>query len=87
MYRTLDSIEAGRLVTQEEAHLVTRLEQLQAIRKRISRAARLRRAQDVAAIHENRMLIRDCIHRLRMAREGVAAPFLGLGQRVDGRGR
>lgn len=86
MYRTLDSIEAGRRVTPEEAHLVARLEQLLAIRKRSVRAARLRRAQDMAAVQENRMLIRDCINKLRMAREGVAAPFLGLGQREGWRG-
>jgi hypothetical protein len=73
-------------VTLEEARLVASLEQLLAIRNRAVRAARFRRAQDIAAVQENRMLIRDSINKLRMAREGVAAPFLGLGQREDWRG-
>lgn len=83
MHRTLDSIEAGTLVTPEEAHLVARLEQLLAIRRRTVRTARFRRAQDVASVQENRLLIRDCINKLRMVRKGVPAPFLGLGKREE----
>jgi hypothetical protein len=73
-------VQGARFVNPEESHLHGRLSALLALRRRYIVETRIGVA-GVGMAQENRRMIRDCITRLRQARAGVPALFLGLGQR------
>jgi hypothetical protein len=73
------SVLAQGVVSAEEAQQLRRLRGLLSIRGHDLRAHPRKREMRVTL--ENRMLIRDCITRVRQARAGVTSPWMGLGQR------
>ena len=71
---------SGTPVSLEEAHLVRLLNGLLATRNVDAISGRLRR-KDLGLARENRRMVRECIHKLRHVRAGVAPAWLGLGAR------
>ena len=77
---TRSAAGTGTPVSQEEAHLLRRLNGLLATRNVDAISGRLRR-KDLGLARENRRMVRECIQKLRHVRAGVAPPWVGLGAR------
>jgi hypothetical protein len=81
MRQSSSSDDAQGSVTHDEAFLLQHLKDLLAARRRAARVWHKLGAQERARAMDDRLLIRDCISKLRLMRAGVSSMFLGLGQR------